>query len=180
MKKSDSLIERQRIVDPDNPILRDNNFFIYNLNLDKARWLWDNGDRRKEIMYMAAFTMTNKELENIKEADWLIKALKRRLDKMSKNDFWFTPEADAKMLNNSAEYEIAKSYAAGLTRGRKEAKHNYELGNKAGEEKGIKIGEKNTIMNLVKKMLHMGKNYDEIMEITDVDKQTIDMLAKQL
>ena len=29
-------------------------------------------------------------------------------------------------------------------------------------------------------MLQKGKNYDEIMAITDVDKKTIDMLAKQL
>ena len=29
-------------------------------------------------------------------------------------------------------------------------------------------------------MLQMGKDYDEIIELTDVDKKTIDMLAKQL
>ena len=92
-----------------------------------------------------------------------MKNLKSRTEK-NKADFWFTPEADAKMLNNSAEYEIAKSYAAGLTRGRKEAKHNYELG----------------IKQIIKNLFKNGMQPDDIIKLAKVDKNTVDMALRGL
>lgn len=121
-------------------------------------------------MYMAAFTMTNKELEKIQKPCSFIKELKEVLDKMSKNDFWFTPEEDAMKLFNAFKQRELGKYCA-------EAE---EKGIKIGEEKGIKIGKQDGIKQVIRNLFQSGMQSEDIIKLAKVDKNTVDMALKEI
>ena len=110
-----------------------NNVEIYEVNLNKAKMLYDNGDKREEVKHIAALEMTVKEIEENKGDDRFMESLAVRLGRLNPGGISFvTPEEDDKMMINTMK-KMARE--RGLKEGLKE-------GLKKGRKEGQKIGHK--------------------------------------
>ena len=138
LSKKHDVVEIYKLQDEDLEEYIDN-VAIYEVNLDKARELCYNGDKRKDIRHIGALTMTRSDLEIYKGGDEFMENLANKLERMDANDFWYiTPEEDEIMILNA---EKAMARKDGLEEGRAEGrKQGLQEGRKEGLQEGRKEG----------------------------------------
>ena len=128
------------------------NVEIYEVNLDKAKKLCDNGDKRDFVRHIGALAMTRKELKKYKEEDKFMKDINKELERLKAAGCVIEDDA-AKLLRTVQE-------------------ENLEIGEKRGIKKGIK--------SVIKNMLQKGMTVKNIINITNVDKAIVEKAAKEL
>ena len=134
--KTRELIEKYKIQN-NKQKNRIKNVEIYEVNLSKAKMLYDEGDKREEVKHIAALEMTYQEIEENKGDDKFMESLAVRLGRLNPGGISFvTPEEDDRMMINTMERLARES---GLKKGRKE-----------GRKEGQKMGRKDGINFIIK------------------------------
>lgn len=152
--KTHRLVEKYKI---QNNKLRNriNNVEIYEVNLNKAKLLYDNGDKRKDVRHIAALEMTLEEIEENKGDDKFMESLAVRLGRLNPGGISFvTPEEDDRMMINTMK--------------------------KMARESGLKTGRKDGINFIIKNMLKNGMTVKDVVRLANVDKTIVEKVAKEL
>ncbi len=168
--KKRGLIEKYKIQN-NKQKKRIHNVEIYEVNLNKAKMLYDNGDKREEVKHIAALEMTVKEIEENKGDDKFMESLAVRLGRLNPGGISFvTPEEDDRMMINTMK-KMARE--RGLKEGLKE-------GLKKGRKEGQKIGHKDGINFIIKNMLQNGVAIEDVVRLASVDKDLVEKVAREL
>ena len=200
LSKKHDVVEIYKLQDEDLEEYIDN-VAIYEVNLDKARELCYNGDKRKDIRHIGALTMTRSDLEIYKGGDEFMENLANKLERMDANDFWYiTPEEDEIMILNAEKAMARKDgleegraegrkegikegkvegHAQGLVEGRKEGKaEGHAQGLAEGRKQGIQEGKKQSQIEIIKNMLNNGISAENIAKYTNIDLEIIKKVKK--
>lgn len=170
MAKKHKLIEVYKLQNDDLDEYIDN-IKIYEVNIDKAKLLCQNGDKREKVKHIAALGMTEEEIEKYKEGDKFMESLSKRLGRLNPGGISFvTPEEDDMMLMNSMKLAARR---AGEESGMKK-------GMKRGLKQGIEQGTKENQNRIIKNMLKMGLSFDSIEKYTSVDRNIIENINNEL
>ena len=159
LSKKHDVVEMYWLQDDDCKKYIDN-VAIYEVNLDKARELCYNGDKREDIRHIGALTMTRSDLEIYKGGDEFMENLAKKLDRMDANEFWYiTPEEDEIMILNA---EKAMARKDGLEEGRAE-------GLAQGRAQGLAEGKEEAQGEIIRNMLNNGFSSEDIAKYTNAD-----------
>ena len=148
--KTRELIEKYKIQN-NKQKNRIKNVEIYEVNLSKAKELYDEGNKREDIKHIAALEMTYQEIEENKGDDKFMESLAVRLGRLNPGGISFvTPEEDDRMMINTME--------------------------RLARESGLKKGRKSIIKNL----LQNGMKVEEVVRLANVDEAEVEKAAKEL
>lgn len=153
-----------------------NNLEIYEFNMDAYLKLWYNNNKKgiEDNKYIIMMGLDLEELKKLSKKDEIVGEYMEEIEKVNKNpEFieFMSAEEDARKIRNS---QINEARRAGLAKG---LKQGIEKGIKQGIKQGIEQGKTEETKMIAKKMLEKGIDKKEIIEITGLSKEELELLS---